>query len=92
LPPQAILYAAQKFNKGGQQMSKDSKIPELKNLPETGLLRVNQILRFIPVSRSSWWQGVKTGRFPKPFKLGERTTVWKVSDILALINEGGQHE
>lgn len=73
-------------------MSKDSKIPELKNLPETGLLRVNQILRFIPVSRSSWWQGVKTGRFPKPFKLGERTTVWKVSDILALINEGGQHE
>ena len=73
-------------------MSKDSKIPELKNLPETGLLRVNQILRFIPVSRSSWWDGVRTGRFPKPFKLGERTTVWKVSDILALINDGGKHE
>ena len=73
-------------------MPKDSKIPELLNLPETGLLRVNQILRFIPVSRSSWWDGVKTGRFPKPFKLGERTTVWKVADIVALINGGGKHE
>ena len=73
-------------------MSKDSKIPELTNLPETGLLRVNQILRFIPISRSSWWNGVKTGRFPKPFKLGQRTTVWRVSDILALINGGANHE
>jgi prophage regulatory protein len=69
-------------------MSKDSKIPELKNLPETGLLRVNQILRFIPISRSAWWAGVKNGRFPKSFKLGQRTTVWKVADIIALINEG----
>ena len=39
-------------------MSKDSRIPELQNLPETGLLRVNQILQFIPISRSSWWAGV----------------------------------
>lgn len=67
-------------------MSKDSKIPELKNLPETGLLRVNQILRFIPISRSSWWSGVKTGRFPKPVKyLGKRTTAWRVADIRRLI-------
>ncbi|MFZ2395324.1 MAG: AlpA family phage regulatory protein [Smithella sp.] len=72
-------------------MSKDSKIPELQNLPETGLLRVNQILRFIPISRSSWWAGVKTGRYPKPIKLSERTTVWKAADIIALINGGGSH-
>jgi prophage regulatory protein len=73
-------------------MSKDSKIPELQNLPETGLLRVNQILRFIPISRSAWWAGVKDGRFPKSFKLGERTTVWKVEDVRALIDGGGKHE
>jgi predicted DNA-binding transcriptional regulator AlpA len=73
-------------------MPKDSKIPELRNLPETGLLRVNQVLRFIPVSKSSWWDGVKTGRFPKPFKLGKRTTVWKVVDIVMLINGGDKHE
>lgn len=69
-------------------MSKDSKIPELKNLPETGLLRVNQILRFIPISRSSWWAGVKSGRYPKPFKLSARTTVWKSRDIMAIIERG----
>ena len=73
-------------------MSKDSKIPELKNLPETGLLRVNQILRFIPVSRSNWWAGVKTGRFPKPFKLGQRITVWKVEDVRKLIEGSNGHE
>jgi predicted DNA-binding transcriptional regulator AlpA len=83
-----IANCPQKSTKGGQHMSKNSEIPELQNLPETGLLRINQILRFIPVSRSSWWDGVKTGRFPKPFKLGERTTVWKVEDVRALINGG----
>jgi predicted DNA-binding transcriptional regulator AlpA len=67
-------------------MSKDSKIPELNNLPETGLLRIKQVLKFVPVSRSSWWQGVKSGRYPKPFKLSERTTVWKSQDIRALID------
>ena len=69
-------------------MPKDSKIPELQNLPETGLLRVNQILRFIPISRSSWWAGVKSGRYPKPFKLSARTTVWKSQDIMAIIERG----
>ena len=39
----------------------------------------------IPVGRSTWWAGVKTGRFPKPVKLGPRTTAWKVEDIRELI-------
>ncbi|WP_020563886.1 helix-turn-helix transcriptional regulator [Methylosarcina fibrata] len=39
----------------------------------------------IPVSKSTWWQGVKDGRFPRPVKLGPRTTAWKTEDILALI-------
>ena len=73
-------------------MSKDAKIPELKNLSETGLLRVNQILRFIPISRSSWWAGVKSGRYPKPFKLSARTTVWKSRDIISIIESGDSHE
>lgn len=55
--------------------------------PETGLVRLSQILAPIgpiPVSRSTWWQGVKDGRFPKPQKLGPRTTVWRVEQIRAL--------
>jgi predicted DNA-binding transcriptional regulator AlpA len=60
-------------------------------LPSEGFLRLNQIVgskgmpAIIPVSRSSWWAGVKDGRFPKPVKLGKRTTAWKVSDIRAII-------
>ncbi len=57
--------------------------------PITGLVRLSQILAPagpIPVSKSTWWQGVKDGRFPKPHKLGPRTTVWKVEHIRALFD------
>ena len=60
-------------------------------LPETGFLRISQILAPagpIPVSKSTWWAGVKDGRFPKPLKLGARVTVWRVEDIRQLITEG----
>jgi predicted DNA-binding transcriptional regulator AlpA len=66
-------------------MSKDSKIPELANIPNDGLLRVAQVLRFIPVSRSHWWAGVKSGRYPQPVKLSDRVTCWRAEDIRALI-------
>ena len=61
--------------------------------PETGLLRLKQILAPngpIPVSKSTWWAGVKDGRFPKPMKLGARVTVWRVEDIQALIDNGAE--
>ena len=55
------------------------------SLPEAGFLRLSQILKIIPVGKSTWWAGVKSGRFPKPVKLGIRTTAWKVEDIKQLI-------
>jgi prophage regulatory protein len=67
-------------------MSKDSKIPTLQELPKTGLLRIKQVLQFIPVSRSSWWAGVKSGKYPTSVKLGDRTTCWKAEDIQFLVN------
>jgi len=63
---------------------------DTQNFPSTGFVRLSQILRPkgpIPVSKSTWWQGVKDGRFPKPQKLGPRTTVWQVKDIRALFEE-----
>jgi len=57
------------------------------SLPETGFLRLPAILKIFPIGKSSWWQGVKDGKFPKPVKLGERTTAWKVEDIRALIEK-----
>lgn len=57
------------------------------DFPQTGLVRLSAILAPsgpIPVSKSTWWQGVKDGRFPRPLKLGPRTTVWRVEEIRAL--------
>ena len=55
-------------------------------LPETGYLRLPQVLSLIPVGRSTWWAGVRNGRYPQPSRaLGERITAWRVEDIRALI-------
>jgi prophage regulatory protein len=64
---------------------KDAKFREFMELPLVGLLRVNQVLRLVPVSLSSWWAGVKAGRYPKPLKLSERVTCWRASDIRNLV-------
>ena len=58
-----------------------------KELPVIGFLRLPQILEIIPVSKSAWWQGCKDGRFPKPVKLGPKTTAWRAEDIAALIEQ-----
>lgn len=62
-------------------------------IPETGFLRVSQIIgnskrgipAIIPISRTTWWNGVKSGRFPPPIKFGPKTVVWRVEDIRKLI-------
>ena len=56
------------------------------------LLRINQVLALVPVGRSSWWEGCRTGRYPKPIKLGPRTTVWRAEDIAAFIENLGTQE
>ena len=61
------------------------------HFPQTGFVRLSSILAPkgpIPIGRSTWWAGVKSGRFPKPVKLGPRTTAWRVEDIRALIERG----
>lgn len=67
----------------------------MKQLPEIGYLRLPQIVgdvqrnipAIIPISKSAWWAGVKAGRFPKACKLGPRTTVWRVADVMQLLSE-----
>ncbi|MBA4062581.1 MAG: transcriptional regulator [Isosphaera sp.] len=55
------------------------------DLPETGFLRLPQVLSIIPVGKTCWWQGVKSGRYPKPVKLSTRCTAWRVEDIHELV-------
>ena len=65
-------------------------------LPDTGYLRLDDIVgnpkanppipAIIPISRSTWWAGVRTGRYPQPTRsLGTRITAWRCEDIRALI-------
>jgi prophage regulatory protein len=71
----------------------------MNNMPSTGFLRLPSIIgdekadppkpALIPISKSSWWAGVKSGRYPAPVKLSSRTTAWKVEDIRALIDSMG---
>ena len=56
-------------------------------LPDTALVRLSTILKIIPISKSSWWAGVKSGRYPKSIKISQRTTAWKIEDIRKLIND-----
>ena len=67
----------------------------MNEIPKNGFLRLRQIIgnpkaeppvpAIIPVSKSTWWLGVKTGRYPKPVNLSTRTAAWKVEDIRALL-------
>lgn len=69
------------------------------SLPEVGFVRLSQLLGdpqadppippVLPLSKSTWWQGIRTGRYPRPVKLGPRITAWRVEDIRALIEQSG---
>lgn len=66
-----------------------------RSIPQTGFLRLRQIVGdktqgippIIPVSRSTWWAGVASGKFPKPIKLSAGVTVWRVEDIRTFIRQ-----
>jgi prophage regulatory protein len=61
-------------------------------LPKTGYVRLSTILKIIPVGKTTWWNGVKSGKYPKSVKLGKRITAWRAEDIHQLIfemNNGG---
>lgn len=60
------------------------------SLPEIGFVRLPVILNIFPVGRSTWWQGVKDGKYPKPIKIAERAVAWRVEDIKSLIKSYDQ--
>ena len=55
--------------------------------PCTGLLRLPQVLKLFPVGRSTFWAGIKAGKYPKPHKLSARCVAWLERDIQALIEQ-----
>lgn len=59
---------------------------KINRIPETGFLRLKQILQFIPVGETTWRVGVKEGVFPQPVKVAGKVNLWRVEDIKELIS------
>lgn len=57
------------------------------DLPASAWLKLDEVLQYVPVSRSQWFRGVASGVFPKPHKIG-RLAFWKARDIRTLLDLG----
>ena len=65
---------------------KDNMLGEVSTLlPQEGFVRLPVVLKVIGVGKTTWWCGIKEGKFPKPAMIGTRTARWHVDDIRALI-------
>jgi prophage regulatory protein len=60
------------------------------SIPEFGFLRLKQVLEIFPVSKSTWYDGIKAGLYPKPVNLSPSTVAWRVEDIRRLVEEAGR--
>jgi predicted DNA-binding transcriptional regulator AlpA len=57
-------------------------------LPERGFIRIDEIVLPrgpLPISKSTWWAGIKAGRFPSPVKIGPRVSAWNVAEVRAVL-------
>lgn len=63
---------------------KKNNLPEL---PSEGFVCLHIILRILDIGKTTWWCGVRDGKFPKPIKIGTRKARWNVRDIRALIEK-----
>ncbi len=52
---------------------------------EERFLKLREVLSIIPVSRSTWYLGIRKGIYPKPVKIGKRASAWRLSDIQNLV-------
>lgn len=49
------------------------------------LLRLREVLTIVPVSRTTWYDGMRIGLYPSPVNLGGRRVAWWLSDVLGAI-------
>ena len=61
--------------------------------PTDMLVRIDKIVGpegLIPISRSAFYQGIKEGIYPKPVRLGKRTSAWRMSELMLIIQAARQ--
>ncbi len=50
------------------------------------LLRLSEVQKRVPLSKSTLWAKIANGAFPAPVKMGARARGWRESDITAFID------
>jgi prophage regulatory protein len=98
-PPRDVMFqagpkvgnreSAEPTQRGKADVRKTRQMAIIEHIPETGLLRTRDFLGVggIPLSKSSWYEGITQKRFPAPEKHG-RSSFWRAEDIHRLIREG----
>jgi prophage regulatory protein len=56
-------------------------------LPDEGFVRLPSVLSVLGISKSSFYAGIKSGKFPKGKLLSERCRVWPVSEVRNLLTQ-----
>ena len=60
---------------------------ETQTLPQHGLVRFNELIRFVPLGRTTIYKWIKLGKFPKPMKLSPTVSAWRCEDIHAWLQQ-----
>lgn len=50
-------------------------------------IKLNKVLQYITVSRSTWLRGIKSGLYPNPVKVSPKLTFWRTADIQKLVDD-----
>jgi len=53
---------------------------------EEKFLRLRDVLQYIPVGRTTWYELIKQGRAPRPIKVGHMS-LWKASDLQKMMKQ-----
>lgn len=61
---------------------------DLRMMAPPELIRLKQVLEILPLSKSTWWDGIKKGIYPKPIKLSPRVSCWRLDEITELASKG----
>ncbi len=65
----------------GLDPNNNSATPMPAAVPKEDMLRLPSVLQRTGLSRSTLYDLIKKGRFPKPFKISERSSGWRLVDI-----------
>ncbi len=87
--PIALIAILQDFSRESWYYVKsttDERCRPMYDIPKTGFLRLRQVLSLFPVGKTTWWEGVKSGRYPQGVKLSPRCTAWRAEDIRMLLS------